>query len=156
MNQVRLHQYKTVEIWNFQGLCHTLTPWNKRWSNTESPKVIRDANSMIAPPHASAGLAILSFVHTSLNMSKTWTFDLIKINPCWICSGTKTAEALIQPCDDMPLTLHKPVFLLFHGRSLELAKIHCNFLWRRKEACLLPSWCRFGCRSHWHGMEWRC
>ena len=36
----------------------------------ESPKVIRDANSMMAPPNASAGLAILSFVHTSLDMSK--------------------------------------------------------------------------------------
>jgi hypothetical protein len=36
---------------------------------------------MIAPPHASAGLAILSFIHPSLNMSKTRTFDLFKINP---------------------------------------------------------------------------
>jgi len=26
---------------------------------------------MIAPPHASGGLAILSFTHTSLNMSET-------------------------------------------------------------------------------------
>ena len=44
------------------------------------------------------------------------------------------------------------VMPVFHSRYLELSKIHCNFIWYRKEAYQLPSSCRFGYRSHWHGL----